>query len=275
VNGNEFSHDGQGPIGGPGGSDEEATMPIGIGAMDDDDSLGAADPFSQADESGKRGLNSGAVLLVAVVLIAIAGLFSMRTLTRASAAHDEPHEAEKSIESFLSMLQSSKSEGESPNYQLGAEETAVLDVLNESYASRQVALTHVQRNPFIIFEDSAGSDTPSKPSGPDPMEQKREERRKLFAQAAGRLELRSVLMGNTPLATIGTNIVQVGATVVAEPEGVTFTVTTISNDGVQIVAEDKELGVRHESLLTIDRERSRTRRSSPHRSHQRGPVRPR
>lgn len=239
---------------------DETPMPIGVGGMDDDGFEGG-DMIGTTGEEQKRGVNSGAILLVAVVLIAIAGLFSMRTLTRASAATEAPSEIEQSIESFLSMLNSSQSQqdGKGGQFALGSEEVAVLDVLNESYASRQVALSDVQRNPFILFENGPEvADTPTRPTGPDPMIQKRKDREALFAQAAGRFELRSVLMGNPALATIGNQIVQVGATVTAEPEDVRFQVIGIESDAVTIVAEDEELGVRHEAVLKIDRERRRT-----------------
>jgi hypothetical protein len=251
---------------------DEGTMPLGIGGMDEDSSGDGVDAFSDIDGEGKRGVNSGALLLIAVVAVAVVGLFSMRTLTRATAANEQPSDNEQSIESFLSMLQSSKSgDGGGGALKLGADGTRVLDVLNESYASRQVALTDVQRNPFIIWEVTASPEAPRQ-VGPDPIIQKRLERRTQFEQAARRVELRSVLMGNPPLATINTNIVQVGGTVTVEPEKIVFHVLSISNDGVMIAAEDEELGVRYETTLQIDHERS-TRPSQ--RSTQRGPVRPR
>lgn len=273
MNGNEFNQDEQHNAGAPDGADEN-TMPIGIDGMDENEEFGAADGFNDMTGQGKRTLNGGALLLVIVVIIAVAGLFSMRTLTRASAADEAPTEVEQSIESFLSLLQSSKEGDETENkFQIGADEATVLDILNESYASRQVALTDVQRNPFIIFEESAPKETSGKPRGPDPTEQKRQDRRVLFEQAAGRLELRSVLMGAAPMATINQNIVQVGQSVMAEPENISFRVLEISNDGVVILAEDKELGVKYQTTLTIDREQKR--RGSPQRSRRRGPVRPR
>lgn len=274
MNGNEFNQDGQEYTGDQDAGSDDASMPIGIGGMDGGDAIDGADAFGDIDGEEKRKLNSGALLLVGVVVIAIVGLFSMRTLTRASAAGDGPTEVEQSIESFLTLLQDSKSGEPTPrDFQLGADEAAVLDILNESYASRQVALAHVQRNPFIIFEESGKPDAPSSSRGPDPMVRKRQDRQSLFEQAAGRLEVRSVLMGTTPLATINNTIVQVGGTIVAEPENVTFRVLSISTDSVKVIAEDTELKVKHETTLSIDRDR--TNRGVPQRSRQRGPVRPR
>jgi hypothetical protein len=257
-------------------SGEGKMMPIGIGAEDGSDEVIGDDLFDSGHDGTKRSLNSSALLLAVVVIVAIAGLFSMRTITRASAATDLPNEVEQSIETFLSILQSSQHGGRADGSRsLMADKPGVLEVLNESYVSRQVSLEDVQRNPFIIFEEPANGAAPSpmRPVGADPMIQKRADKRALFQQAAGRLELTSVLMGSTPLATINRNIVQVGATVIAEPEGVPFRVVTITSDYVVVAAEDRELDVKHEATLTIDRERAR--RSTPQRSQPRGPVRPR
>jgi hypothetical protein len=275
VNGNEINQD-ERKQGVHDADSDESTMPLGIGGTDDGDGFEAASDFSDVDGQGKRGLNNGAMLVIGVIVAAAIVLFSMKTFVGKSMASDAnmPNEVEQSIESFLSMLHSSKSaDGHGPAYQIGAEQAAVLDVLNESYASRQVALTDVQRNPFIIFEETIQPTAPSTPRGPDPIKQKQQNRRTLFEQAAGRLEVRSVLMGATPLATIGSNIVQVGGKIIAEPESVSFTVLSISNDGVVIVAEDAELDVRYETTLTINLDRPR--RGAPQRSNQRGPVRPR
>lgn len=193
----------------------------------------------------------GALLLTLVVAVAIAGLFSMRTLTKASAAIDAPSEVEKSIEGFLEMIdQGKKAEKEDGD-------TAVLNVLSESYTKRQVALADVQRNPFIIFERTTDAAAPIKPKQQvDPRIEQRRNRTDLFERAAGRLHLGSILLGSSPLANINNQVLRVGdsITVTMQSEEVIFRVLAIEAASVDLVAEDPLLEVRVPVTVNIRRD---------------------
>ena len=249
---------------GDNGSGDDAIMSLGVGEdFTEGDGLKLG-----GDGVEKPRVSSSALVLVAVIAIAVGGLFSMRTLTSATAANDTPSEAEQTIEMFLQVIS-----GEAPGGESGigssllnepGQEQTVLNILDDSYLARQVSLTNVQRNPFIIFESAAASKDagPSAPSGPDPREVKREETRTLFEQAGNRIVIRSILMGSTPLANVENRIVGIGDAVVVEPEMVTFRVTEIAVDSVTLVAEDKGLDVRVPVRVVLRRDSS----SSPNRN---------
>lgn len=249
---------------GDNGSGDDSVMPLGVTddfAEDDVLNLGS-------NGANKPKINSSALVLVAVIAVAVGGLFSMRTLTKATAANDTPSEAEKTIEMFLQVISGDAPGGDSgigsSLFNESGQEKTVLNILDDSYLARQVSLTNVQRNPFIIFEKTAAPKDSSQPtpSGPDPREVKREEKRTLFEQAGDRIVVRSILMGSTPLANVENRIVGVGDAVVVEPEMVTFRVTEIAVDAVTLVAEDKGLDVRVPVRVVLQRNSS----SSPNRN---------
>lgn len=250
----------QSSFGGSEGSatNDDAVMPLGVG---DDLTPDGGLEFGGTGE--QRKINSSAILLVVVVAVAIGGLFSMRTLTRATAADHEPSEIEQTIEMFLKVVS-----GDAPGSSSGigsslfedfSQDQTLLNILDDSYTARQVSLTNVQRNPFIIFEESRRKDD-SKPADPevDPREALRAEKKTLFRQAGERIEVRSILMGSSPLANIDNRIVGVGDTVRVEPEEVSFRVERIDADSVSLVAEDRNLDVRVPVTVIMQRENTRS-----------------
>ncbi len=228
--------------------------PITEGISDSADSAGGedkhmilgSDEFSDTgdvitfEEKPRLKIKSGTMLIVIVALIAAAGLFSMRTLTRASAATSAPKEIEKSIDEFLNVVINKTSDE-------GADE-GVLGVLSESYASRQVPLDDVQRNPFIIFEPLSVQSVPVV-SG-DPTAHLRQTRMAEFEKAAEDLHLGMILMGSEPLANINKRVVRVGELIPVSPE-VEFEVVRIESDRVDFVARDPALDVEFEWTVTL------------------------
>lgn len=225
---------------------DEAAMPIGVG------DFGGAGDFTTTSEapSAVKRHAGGALLLVVVVAVAGVGLFSMRTLTRASAATDEPTEVERSIEKFLDMIQTGKAGNVRPNKSTDS----VLDVLSESYTQRQVSLEDVQRNPFIIFE-TADAPVKTPQETVDPIIEKRRVRMTQFERARDRLRLTTVLMGSRPLANINNQVLRVGDSLTIESEDVTFTIIAIEASSVELEAEDSDLDVHLPVTLSIRRDR--------------------
>ncbi len=227
------------------GSSEQAGMPLGV------DELSSESGFSSTEFAGSTKRHAGgALLLTAVVVVAIAGLFSMRTLTRASASIEAPTDVEKSIESFLNMIQSNQADD--GGFHTGENET-VLDILSASYTQRQVALTNVQRNPFIIIETNVDSNQDVRPEPADPIEAKRHALNQRIEAASQRMVLRSVLMGSDPLANIDNQVLRIGDSITVSD--VTFTVKDISSASAKLAVVDKALDVHVDVTLKLRRNR--------------------
>jgi hypothetical protein len=244
VNFNDFSTDNE-------AAEPSAEAMTGGGAEQFGD---PSDGTFEATSGGRTGLkiNSGALVLGLVIVVAVIGLYSMRTLTRATAATGSRSDLEQSIETFLNTISGGRVGVAAGTTNQGAADETVLDVLSESYIERQVSLENVQRNPFIIFEEKP-AEQPAKKPAVDPRIQLRRLRQEAFEQASGRLRLRSVLMGREPLATIDQRVVRIGDTVTAMPENVEFRVTAIAPDTVTLVAEDAELDLTVELSLHLRR----------------------
>lgn len=203
--------------------------------------LGGPSGFAASDEpSAIKRHAGGALLLAAVVAIAIVGLFSMRTLTRATASMDAPTDVEKTIDTFMKMLETNKA---GTTHKSGSQ-ASVLDVLSESYTQRQVPLTEVQRNPFIIFDRTDAPVTTAPKEEIDPRVEWRRMRIAQFERASERLRLGSIMMGNNPLANINRQVVRVGESIMVLPDEVLFTVTAIEATSVTLVADDPEYDVK-------------------------------
>jgi hypothetical protein len=206
------------------------------------------DPLAGAGEGRK--VHGGLILIVAVVLTAMAGLFSMRKLAEVTAAAGVDAEIEATIESFLSKLTKSGvtgSNGEATSADAKFGDT-VLAVITTSYAERQVPLRDVQRDPFVIDElDAAMVDRPGIQSE-NPVEReareresKREARRQSLVNAGESLELKSIMGGTRPMALLEGAIVSVGDTVTTPGNLGSFVVKSIMSASVDLVAEDPEL----------------------------------
>ncbi|HRP62089.1 MAG TPA: hypothetical protein PK400_02215 [Phycisphaerales bacterium] len=248
-----------GPAGGV--EREERTMPLGMGDFNNADEAGAGGEVHELAGSfggeSKRRLNGGGLVLVAVVLTAIGGLYSMRTLTKASAASDQTSAVEKSINEFIDGLMGTADTKGAAKASKGRSTEAVLDVLTETYTKRQVPLSDVQRNPFVIFDD-----VPVAPVAPvvnpvefDPKVQLRKDRAALFEQAGARVRVRTIMMGSSPLANIDNKIVRMGDSITVEPENVEFVVVAIAPDFVELKAEDKALEVVVRVTVNLRRDR--------------------
>lgn len=188
----------------------------------------AMDPFAGISE--RKRFNTGSLILAGVIVAAGAGLWFMRSLSKAGAASIDT-QAEANVEKFISSLTGKAAPG-APSSQV-----SVLAVLSGSYAERQVPLSAVQRNPFILF-DEALAPTPTSGGDGDPnLTRKQADRRTQFEKAAAKLEVKSVLMSATPLANVSGKIVRQGDEIVTADQ-VVLRVAEITKDAVRVVGED-------------------------------------
>ncbi len=232
-------------------SADDVTRPLGTGSFAIDPAMGGE------SAKGSIKLRSSSIVLGVVVVLAVAGLFSMRTLAKVTAVVSGNQEMEQVIEEFLNS-----SAGRSvlllsaPSGDAVAKSNQVLEVLNETYTERQVPLSDVQKDPFLLFdskpvvEDTSGKNN----NGPSQIEQQRSQRRDQLAAIASRLSLKSVLMGDVPLANINGQIVRPGEIITVMPERQEFEVLSITSESVKLAASDLTLGVRIEVEVTINRE---------------------
>ena len=228
---------------------QDLTMPLGTGEFGD-----PAGVDLLAGASARKSLNTGSVLVVAVILIAVGGLFSMRMLAQVTAATAIDTDIETTIEDFLQTALG-------PEGFAGAQDGAenhkenVIAVLKETYSEQQVPLHEVQRDPFVIYETASGGPTlPTYDPTADELarrerqfQQEREARQMQFEQAGGTLRVKSVLGGTNPLANINGDVVRVGDFVHAGSDQIEFRVTAISTASVDLVAEDE----RYDLAVTV------------------------
>lgn len=230
--------------------ESEKSIPLGVGDMMGDASL---DPLATVSEGRK--FKAGSLVLVIVIIVACAGLWFMKSMTRVGAAQVGNSEVEASIEKFISSLSGKASMSNSaatPSNALGSTDANVLAVLSGSYIERQIPLDGVQRNPFIIYGE-ASTDVSAPEQAAGSFASRRIEKQTAFEKAAERLELKSVLMGSQPLANIGGKIIRKGEELVMQPENVAFRVADITKESVTVVGEDASLNLNLTFIIVLKR----------------------
>lgn len=228
--------------------EQPQTMPLGVGNFEEQMSN---DPLAGDGSSSKR-IDGGTLLIVVVIIVAAAGLFSMRTLAKVTVPIASATEFDATVRDFITML--GTEDGEAPNNLVTTANDSVLEIINEQYTDRQVPLSGVQRNPFIIWAPAVVvPDTPVDPRD-HAYEQQRVERKAQIESAGRRFVLKSVLMGNTPLANLSDKIVRMGETILVQPEGVEFRVTAISPGVVTLVASDERLDLTVQLDVVLNRD---------------------
>jgi hypothetical protein len=230
-----------------GANDDDRTMPLGMGEVADE--FAGLDPLSGGET--RRRFNTGSLVIVAVIVIACGGLWFMRTLTTVRASSGGDTSIEQTVEKFIKNLRGDEtgSVRTSPNLLTGSDR-GVLEVLNQTYTERQVPLSDVARNPFIIYDEIGGPAVPADNSGSKTLA----DRRIAIERAAAKLRLKSVIMGSQPLANISGKIVRVGEEMVSEPDNVPFRIIEITSDFVILEGIDAALNLKVEINLPLKRD---------------------
>lgn len=248
MSANQNKNFNQGHAGGTStGDDDDKSMPMGIGDMNDQQGLDLL-----ANTGERKKVNAGSLVLAFVVILAGIGVFSMRALSHVGGATGGRSDVESTIEKFLLGVSGASKDPKNPSI-LTATDTSIIEVLSDnSYTQRQVPLTNVHRNPFIIEGDAVPLE--AKPAT-DPMVKKQADRRAQFEQAGARLQLKSIVMSNVPLAIVSGKIVRMGDQIVSDSDNIAFRVAEITADAVTVVAEDEALDVTVPVKLVLKRDR--------------------
>ncbi len=237
--------------------DEPKVRPLGVGDFSESDG-----GLAGLDEPKKR-FRSSTILIAVVIIASAAGLYSMRTISRAAAGGSGDATLEATIEGFLSSLAGGeKKNSEDPFQVIKAEdEEKALSALTDDRTDRQVSVNEVQKNPFVLFEEKKTETTSGAPAVDDQAEAKRREElarlRKAFSDSCDRavknLRLMMVLRGSSPAANISGRVVYAGDTIKVERDNVTFTVEEIDDYSVVLIATDQETAFTFRTTLTMTR----------------------
>jgi len=194
----------------------------GLGDLEGDDQ-----DLILAAEGMEKKTKSSTFVLIGVVVIAGASLFSMHTLTKANASGVRNKKLERTINDFLTN---------------GTDTTAP----SEKVLSLLTPVDPVDR-PFDrnLFADVAGG--PATAAGPrgDTEEGWKVE----VGQAAEQLRVTSVMRGR--LANINGKIVQIGG--IIKESGVDFKISEITTEGVSIEARHEKKGWVFQTIVVLKR----------------------
>ncbi len=226
------------------GGDPGESVPGELGGFNADPGM---DILAKEGSAKKR--RTGALVLILVVGLALGGLFAMHTLAKVSAAGDGNTDTEETIEKFLRTVSgdASSNPGTSGG-DLVTKHRSVLDVLHDDYTNQQVALSDVQRNPFVLAQPGMTPDALGNTTG---LARKRAE----IENAAGQLRLKSIIMGSNPLANVNGRFVRLDEMIAVQNQGIAFRVAEITSDTITLVAEDTDLKLTVETVLYLKQDR--------------------
>jgi len=242
------------PHGGDSTADEDHSL-----STFTDDFEGGHDPLAGA-MSGRKS-HTGSIIVVAVILVAIAGVFSMRKLAEVTAAAGFDREIEATIEQFLgSIAPNGQPKDPETNEPIDAAREEILAVLGTAYTEIQVPLRDVQRDPFIIsdLESPQVNTTDVNPEDFNAQQERRwlelqDARRAELRKSANGFTLKAIMGGTTPLAIIDGQTVTRGATITSPANGEEFEVIEITRSSVTLLGRATELDVEVKIELMLQR----------------------
>jgi len=228
---------------------DDKSMPLGVGEFAGENGL---DPLANAGE--KKKLNTGYLAIVAVVIIAGAGLWFMRAMSQVSASSGGG-DAELTISTFLQTLQGSSKTAKQSSDNIVRTDANVVSVLSETYTNKQVPLSDVQRNPFILDGEGDDAIIPDAGPGEDPKPKAMAVMKAKFEKAGAGFELKSVIMSSSPLANVSGKIVRVGDELVAGDDELPFRVSEITADSITLIGEEPALNLTVPITIKLKRDR--------------------
>lgn len=211
---------------------DDVTMPAGAGG-------GGYGEDAVLDLIAAEGLDkkkrSGALVIVGVVVLAAASLFSMHTLTKAHGKDESDPKATKTVDDWL--LNDQK--------QQEADMERVIDGLTHDYTKNQIATAELKADPFEGDEEVGGAAVEPKGDGCEDE----------IRAAAKELKLNSVLLGATPTAIINGKLARLNreVTITVRNRKVAFLVTAITADSATVVAGCEGSEAKVETTIFIKR----------------------
>jgi hypothetical protein len=216
---------------------QESTMPIIAGEGGEFGELGAADPLAGA--SIQKRFNTGSMIIVLVLVLAVVGLFCMHTLAKVTAGVVGVSEYEELVDSYFEKANSEERLAD------GATNKDVLKVISETYTEHQVPLANVAKNPFRIElpELEQPVVVAANTSDPDNIDRKykqmQEDLKMRMDSAASDLRITSILFGSDPIAVVNGTVVRQGDVVTAGLDEIEFTVLRIDATSVTVQASSE------------------------------------
>ncbi|MFP4144367.1 MAG: hypothetical protein ACLFV3_04415 [Phycisphaeraceae bacterium] len=209
--------------GGPGGeaprleqSDEPQSMSL-LGGVAGADGTGETDP-TEFDDSEKRSLNTNVLIVVLVVAVAAGVLYMMNALRGDLTTDTQAQQVENRVNQALAQLRESAggeaAAGEAAGVAgmmginpsaLLADTESIIEMFSTNIAEAQVPVNYVQKNPFALA--LPGGDKPEEPQANN---DNREQRLARLRGEFNRLELQTVMGGDTPIAVINGEFLQEG-----------------------------------------------------------------
>lgn len=183
-----------------------------------------------AEGAGEKRRRSGPLIVIGVVVLAAASLFSMRTLTKVTAKGVRTNDIDKIVDGYLKTPADGTDE---------SAKTLIAQLTDVKPVDRPL--------PRGIFSTDKGDPGEPKP-GPAPTQEG--PWRTQCTRAADKLKVTSVM--RDLLASINKKIVQLGGTVISE--GVELTVIEITSDGITVEAVHPEQGWRFEAQVPVKRD---------------------
>lgn len=220
----------------------ETQIPLGIGGAD----VGL-DPF--ASSSASRRIKSGSMVVVFVVALAAVGLFAMRWMTKVTVASGREDEAERKVGDYLDGLKKDTAKRD-------LDSADVVHVLNDDFTDRQIPLSDVQKDPFVLYDVVIREVDPKQEDASEDQSQRvrdsaRQKRMNEIQSALSNLRVKSILLGSNPLANLDGQIVRVGELIKTPDDAVKLRVLSIDQDSLVVFAEDPVLDIKIEHTLFV------------------------
>lgn len=221
----------------------ETQIPLGIGGPD-----AGLDPF--ASSSASRRIKSGSMVVVFVVALAAVGLFAMRWMTKVTVASNREDEAERKVGDYLDGLKKDTAKRD-------LDSADVVHVLNDDFTDRQIPLSDVQKDPFVLYEvairgdDETNDSDTSEDQSQRARDSARQKRMNEIQSALSSLRVKSILLGSNPLANLDGQIVRVGELIKTPDDAVQLRVLSIDQDSLVVFAEDPVLDIKIEHTLFV------------------------
>ncbi len=188
-----------------------------------------------ASEGLEQKKRSGAFVLIGVVVVAAAGLFSMHTLTKAQAGDGADPTTNKTVDDFLKNI-SGTGAGQEKHLQ-------AIAVIQGDYTINQIAADELGPDPFTV-----GSVEPPKTTKGGPTGNKLQD----VERAIKDIKVQALLLGNyRPTAFVNGKTLQIGD--MFEVRMIEFKLTAIANDSVTVLAEYPDDDVRVEQTVYMKR----------------------